>query len=43
MTSAFFISYASADQTLAMEVCALVEARGVSCWVAPRDVGAGKV
>jgi Tol biopolymer transport system component len=26
-----------------MDVCALLEARGVSCWIAPRDVAAGKV
>src|SRR3954462_13585852 len=36
-----FISYASADQAIAMEVCALLEARGVSCWIAPRDVAPG--
>src|SRR4051812_26174380 len=24
-----------------MEVCALLEARGVSCWIAPRDVAPG--
>src|SRR3954462_8297267 len=36
-----FISYASADHAIALEVCALLEARGVSCWIAPRDVAAG--
>ncbi len=36
-----FISYASADQAIALEVCALLEARGVSCWIAPRDVAPG--
>ncbi len=38
-----FISYASTDQAVAMEVCALLEAQGVACWIAPRDVSPGAV
>ena len=38
-----FISYATGDQAVAMEVCALLEARGIRCWIAPRDVVPGKV
>jgi serine/threonine-protein kinase len=41
--SHIFISYATGDQAVAMEVCALLEARGSKCWIAPRDVVAGKV
>jgi hypothetical protein len=41
LTRHLFISYASADQAIALEVCALLEARGVSCWIAPRDVAPG--
>lgn len=33
-----FISYASADAAAADEVVAALEAAGVSCWMAPRDV-----
>ena len=36
-----FISYASDDQPVAMDVCALLEAQGVRCWIAPRDVAPG--
>ncbi len=39
--ASIFISHASGDQAIATEVCALLEARGVSCWIAPRDVAAG--
>jgi serine/threonine-protein kinase len=40
-TSALFVSYASADRALAMEVCAMLEAQGIGCWIAPRDVAPG--
>jgi hypothetical protein len=33
-----FISHATEDQATAAEVCALLEARGVACWIAPNDV-----
>jgi len=37
-----FISYSSKDKPVADAVCAAVEAHGVRCWIAPRDVMAGK-
>jgi hypothetical protein len=36
-----FLSYASADRAAADAVCAALEARGIVCWMAPRDVPAG--
>lgn len=38
-----FISHSNNDHALAMEVCALLEARGLPCWIGPRDVVPGKV
>ena len=36
-----FISYASKDKTVADAVCARLEASGIRCWIAPRDIVAG--
>lgn len=36
-----FISYSSKDRTVANMVCALLEARGHRCWIAPRDIVPG--
>ena len=36
-----FISHASEDEAVAGRICGLLEARGVSCWMAPRDVAPG--
>jgi hypothetical protein len=36
-----FISYASKDKIVADAVCARLEAAGVRCWIAPRDIVAG--
>jgi TolB-like protein/thioredoxin-like negative regulator of GroEL len=36
-----FISYASTDAPLAQDVCATLEASGILCWIAPRDVTPG--
>jgi hypothetical protein len=36
-----FISYASPDAALAQTVCAALEAAGILCWIAPRDVVPG--
>ncbi len=36
-----FISYANEDKTVADAVCARLEANGIRCWIAPRDVPAG--
>lgn len=33
-----FISYASGDAAYATAVCRFVEAEGLTCWIAPRDV-----
>ena len=33
-----FISHASADAPLARNICEALEARGLRCWIAPRDV-----
>jgi TolB-like protein/Flp pilus assembly protein TadD len=38
-----FISYSSADAALANRLCDAVEASGIPCWIAPRDVRAGEV
>lgn len=36
-----FISHASHDAQLAQEICSALEARGIRCWIAPRDVPPG--
>jgi hypothetical protein len=36
-----FLSYASADTETANSVCQALEAQGVKCWMAPRDVKPG--
>ena len=36
-----FISYAHHDKTVADAVCAGLEAAGIRCWIAPRDIIAG--
>jgi TolB-like protein len=37
-----FISYASSDRSAADAVCGALEDRGVTCWIAPRDVVPGE-
>jgi hypothetical protein len=37
-----FISYSSQDKAVAEAVCAILERRGIRCWIAPRDVPAGR-
>ena len=37
-----FISYSSKDKPTADAVCATLEANGVRCWIAPRDVVPGR-
>jgi hypothetical protein len=37
-----FISHASADAAAAIRVCAQLEAGGMRCWIAPRDIAAGR-
>ena len=33
-----FISYAHADKHVAVSICTTLEANGIRCWIAPRDV-----
>src|SRR2546423_6538641 len=37
-----FISYSSEDKAIGEEVCRFLEAKGIACWIAPRDVTPGK-
>jgi hypothetical protein len=36
-----FISYSTHDQASAEQVCQLLEQRGITCWIAPRDITPG--
>jgi hypothetical protein len=36
-----FVCHSTEDALVAGQVCAMLEARGVSCWIAPRDVAPG--
>jgi hypothetical protein len=38
LTPAVFISYASEDFGQASTICATLEAAGIGCWIAPRDI-----
>ena len=37
-----FISYSSHDKPIADGICANLEAAGLRCWIAPRDIGPGE-
>ncbi len=37
-----FLSHSSKDSPLAHELCAALEARGIPCWIAPRDLRIGE-
>ncbi|HQL96193.1 MAG TPA: toll/interleukin-1 receptor domain-containing protein, partial [Candidatus Hydrogenedentes bacterium] len=37
-----FISYATPDKTTADTICHFLEAEGVRCWIAPRDIPPGE-
>ncbi|HVK03692.1 MAG TPA: toll/interleukin-1 receptor domain-containing protein, partial [Armatimonadaceae bacterium] len=41
MTPDVFISHSSRDKAAADAVCAALEAAGVGCWIAPRDIPPG--
>src|SRR5262245_8589626 len=41
MASDVFISYATPDHELAARMCHDLDADGITCWIAPRDVTAG--
>ena len=36
-----FLSHATEDRETAVQLCAALEAEGINCWIAPRDVKAG--
>lgn len=36
-----FISHSSIDKEVADKVCATLEAKGLTCWIAPRDIVPG--
>lgn len=36
-----FISHSSSEKQIALAVCDALEAKGVQCWLAPRDVAHG--
>ena len=42
MPGRVFISHASEDHAIAEAVCEAIEARGIPCWIAPRDITPGK-
>lgn len=42
MSRDVFIAHASEDQLQAEALCAALEARGIGCWIAPRDVVGGQ-
>ncbi len=41
MAGKVFLSYSSADKDIADRVCSALEATGISCWIAPRDIEPG--
>ena len=43
MCKRIFISYSSNDLHIAESVCSLLEAEGIGCWIAPRDVLPGTI
>lgn len=42
MTHDVFISYSSKDKPIADGICARMEADGLRCWIAPRDIDSGQ-
>ena len=42
MTHEVFISYSSKDKHIADAICAHIEAAGIRCWIAPRDINPGE-
>lgn len=37
-----FISYSSKDNKIATNICTMLEASGITCWIAPRNIEGGK-
>lgn len=42
MAHDIFISHSSKDKVIADAVCAVLEANGISCWIAPRNINPGQ-
>jgi TIR domain len=42
MTPLVFISHSSDDRSVAVSLCEALERRGLGCWLASRDIGAGE-
>lgn len=42
MSLQVFISHSSADRDVAQKVCEMIEARGLKCWIAPRNITPGR-
>ena len=42
MSAPIFISFSSKDQEIAETICQVLEARGLDCWIAARDVRPGE-
>ena len=42
VSASIFLSHASQDSNVAGKICAALEARGLACWVAHRDVAPGQ-
>ena len=41
MQSKVFISHSSEDKSIADAICQRLEADGIKCWIAPRDIKPG--
>ena len=43
MSKQVFISHSHSNANVANSICEIIEKRGISCWIAPRDVRPGKI
>jgi hypothetical protein len=41
MSHDVFVSYSAKDKPTADAACAMLESRGIRCWIAPRDIRPG--
>ena len=42
MVQSVFISHSSLDKAIAERVCNFLEAKGIPCWIAPRNIPPGR-